>query len=97
MLVLALRSEGRDFADRRAQGRVLAHQRGSISVLSGPRHAAPARAFARALSASNMHLIVFGCRHESKDRLYADEFAGFRNWKWTFLLVDIRTHHKDGT
>ena len=57
---------------------------------------APARAFA--LSQPSDMLLFFGCRHETKDRLYADEFAGvWRNWKSMSRSLDIRTLVRDGT
>ena len=56
---------------------------------------APARAFA--LSQPEDMLLFFGCRHESKDRLYADEFAGVSKLE---VDVSVSRHtdssHKDG-
>ena len=53
---------------------------------------APARAYAMSQPRNDM-LLFFGCRHESKDRLYADEFAGLAQ-----LEVDVSvSRHTDSS
>ena len=77
-------------------GRVLSHQRGPVGLRRAG-HGRRAGPGLRAVSEIR-YALFFGCRHESKDRLYADEFAGvWRNWKWIYLCLDTRTLVRDGT